>query len=171
MASARPTFRWALDDGVTGAAVDLCRDPRCARVERTLEADGGLVTPSMSLAAGAWYWRLRARANGQSGAATGPIWPLTVTARTADRAASWGHVTDVNSDGYADVITADVLSRITDGRVATSPTATEGGVPTGYFGSALAPAGGVNGDGCADGLGPPAASRSRVHPSLWVATG
>src|SRR6185503_6465734 len=92
----RPTLRFATAPGRGDARLELCRDPTCARVERTIDVRGGAHRPDAPLAAGRWYWRLR------DGAAVTPIWAFEVPARDAPVATCRLSWTDVNGDGRAD---------------------------------------------------------------------
>ncbi len=128
----------------------------------SVDATGSSVTPGSDLPAGIYYWRASTRTRGVSGTDFGPTWEFTVGARSAPVDTSWGSNLDVNRDGFADVVVgawgvdgdtgaafvylgnatrlatdAAIVLRGPDGRF-------------GQFGSSVASAGDVNGDGFAD---------------------
>ncbi len=155
----RPTLRWALSAGASGAHVDVCRDRACAVVEQSFDAAGTAAAPPAQLAPGVHFWRLSGRAGGGTGSATGPVWELRVGHRSATTDASWGTFPDLNGDGYADVVvgSGDALGHVyVYSGGSTGPTATPATTITGpdgaggYFGTSVASAGDVNGDGFTD---------------------
>jgi len=128
----------------------------------TLDAVGTSGAPLVDLPTGVVFWRLLPRMGGATGTGTSVTWQFTVGARTAPRDTSWGTIPDVNGDGLADVLVGAPNWNNVTGRVhtfhgrltglATTPTTTVDG-PDGErtnFGSAVASAGDVNGDGFSD---------------------
>ncbi len=160
--SQRPTLRWSLASGADGARVQICHDRACATVEQTLDATGTSTAPPTALAAGVHYWRLYGRNAGAVGAIASPTWEFTVGHRSAPVDTSWGSTADFNGDGYADVVVGAQRVMTFTGEayvymgsasgLATTPTTTfhnpDG--PGAFFGSTVASAGDVNGDGYAD---------------------
>jgi hypothetical protein len=161
--SQHPTFRWALAEGTDGAQVDVCRDRACSNVVTTFVANGTSGSPSSSLAAGLYFWRLHGVVNGEVGSNVSAVWEVTIGARSAPVDTSWGGGPDVNGDGYADMIVGAfgqgtavagsvyVYLGGADG-IATTPAVTlDAPAETDeWFGSSVVNAGDVNGDGYAD---------------------
>jgi hypothetical protein len=115
------------------------------------------VRPATALAAGWWFWRVRA--NG----ATSATWQFWVNRRDTPVDSRWGAALDVNGDGRTDL----AIGAYGTGRgralvyygaalatgVSSSPSRTYEGVmqtPSTLFGWSVASAGDVNGDGFAD---------------------
>ncbi len=116
--------------------------------------------PTAALPKGVLFWRAFGRSGGAIGQAASPTWQFTVGALSAPVDTSWGTTPDVNGDGYADVLVgapyANSVSVYLGGAagLGASPQITLKG-PTGsstntYFGTSVASAGDVNGDGYAD---------------------
>jgi hypothetical protein len=166
--SQRPTLRWSLAGGATGAHVTLCRNRALTTGCVSFDAVGASGTPAAAMSSpGVWYWQLAARVGTTTLAATSPTWEFTVGARTATTAdTSWGTTLDVNGDGFADLVvgamnapftTAAGLGRVHvylgGGGVLAATPATSLVAPVGVnasFGTSVASAGDVNGDGFAD---------------------
>ena len=179
----RPTLRWALPTGVTGARVVLCRDRALAAGCVTFDATGTAGSPAADLAPGVWYWGLRRLDGAAAGSATSPVWRLRVGAATAAGARPWGGDPDVNGDGLADVIDVVYTETGTELRVSLG---TPGGVrpstayaapldSTGFgIGFAFGFAGDVDGDGYGDAIvGAPRSETAYVYrggPSGLVAS-
>ncbi len=164
----RPTLRWVMPVGFAEAEVQLCRDRACSRILETLQVAGTSARPSADLPArSVVFWRLRARSTTGTLTGYGPTWLFHVPAHSARTGidTSFNPHFDVNGDGYDDVVVGapgaapggrrdagvarvylggasgiDALAQ----RVLEGPTAEE------QFGSAVAGAGDVNGDGYAD---------------------
>jgi len=104
--SQTPRLRWALGAGSDGVRVELCRERACATVVHRLDALGTSALTPMVLTPGAWFWR----AVGMQGAAAGvtysATWELFVGHRSALVNTAWGQTTDLNGDGYADLVFA-----------------------------------------------------------------
>ena len=159
--SQRPLFRW-LTGPADGAQVDVCHDRACTSVVTTFTASGQSGAPDAPLSPGVYFWRLRGTSNGQVGSLTSPVWEFFVGARSAPVNTSSGTVADVNGDGYADVLVgAPDYDGITGfvsvylggpgGLSTADPTMLTGGTgPLAGFGSSVASAGDVDGDGFAD---------------------
>ena len=103
--SRRPRLRWVLPAASDGARIDLCRDPGCVTVAQTLDATGTSVTPSDDLPAGVIFWRAHWRTNGAVPVlASTPTWRFRVPTRASAVDRTAGATTDVNGDGFADVV-------------------------------------------------------------------
>ena len=156
-----PTLKWALASGDDGAVVEICRDRACTESVVSFAATGSSGAPPAALAAGLYYWRLRGTFNGAVGKDTTPAWEFFVGARSAVLDTSWGTIVDPNGDGLADVLVgADQENKYTgaaylyladNGGLASPPITIASPAGTdGTFGSSVASAGDVNGDGYAD---------------------
>ncbi len=161
VSSQRPVLRWVLASGEDGAVVEICHDRACTQPVVSFAVSGTSGAPPAALAAGLYHWRLRGTRNGAVGTMTSPVWELFVGARNAPVNTSWGTTLDVNGDGLADVLVgAQQASNGTgavhvylagNGGLSSIPTtlASPAG-PSGFFGSSVASAGDMNGDGLAD---------------------
>jgi hypothetical protein len=161
--SQRPRLRWELANGEDGAQVEICRDRACTMALVTFVASGTSGTPPAPLGKGVYYWRLRGRANGLTGTPVSPTWELFIGARSAPIDSSFGTTLDVNEDGYADALIAAFATGAQGGvgsvylykggPMAPPSTPTTIDSPLGLgglFGTSVASAGDVNGDGFAD---------------------
>lgn len=165
--SQRPTLRWELATGSDGALVELCRDRAMSSgCLEPIAASGDRVRPP-PLAVGAWFWRVRGRAAGAAGEDVSHVWQFWVGWRSADGDVdtSWGSVTDLDGDGFADVVVGAPLTDVS-GRLAAGTASVHLGAPSGlstapmvviagpddggYSGWSVASAGDVNGDGYGD---------------------
>jgi hypothetical protein len=183
--SRRPTLRWSLVPGTTGAQVELCRDRACTTTLTTLTGATSAV-PTTDLPSGVVYWRLRGIVGADVGLVPGPTWELVVGARSAAIDTSFGSTADVDGDGYADVLVGASGANSATGAayeypgsaagVSTTPGFVVGG-PDGYggnYGESIASAGDVNGDGFADvivGAGNAASLRGRAYVYFGSAAG
>ncbi|MDB4927592.1 MAG: hypothetical protein JWM10_76 [Myxococcaceae bacterium] len=102
--SQRPTFRWALPAGTTGARVEVCADRCCTRVIQTLEAEGTTVRPTTALPPGVVYWRMFGRRAGATGSRASYTWEFGVRRRDTPVDSSWGTIRDFTGDGYDDML-------------------------------------------------------------------
>jgi hypothetical protein len=159
--SHRPTLRWQNATRAEGAVVELSRSRDFATIERVERATGDRVRSSADLAPGVWFWRLRGAGAAADGTRPSAVWWFRVGARSAPTDTSWGSELDVNGDGYADLAVGAPEADSGRGRVdvfyggpsgiASTPSATlRGAAPQDGFGSAVACAGDVNGDGYGD---------------------
>jgi hypothetical protein len=158
--SRRPTLHWVLPSGVTEATVDLCVDRACATpIGVPTTVTGTSYAPTTDLPIGVVYWRVHPF---KETAVVSPTWQFSVGALTAPVDTSWGTTLDVNGDGYADLVVGASGAKKDAGRVyvyagspaglsaAPSWTLTGPAGENGYFGTSVASAGDVNGDGYAD---------------------
>lgn len=101
----RPTLRWALPPSADGAVVELCHDRACARVIETLTVRGTSARPGTDLPAGrAVFWRARGRRGGEEGRTHSATWSFHVPARDAAVDTSFNPRSDINGDGFDDVV-------------------------------------------------------------------
>lgn len=163
--SRRPRFRWMLPAGTEGARVQVCRDRACTREVTTFDATGMSGMPSCDLPTGVLFWRLFGLARGTVDARPSATWEFSVGVRSAPVDTSWGTTLDVNGDGYADVIISNPRDA-GDGPYRGGGATVYLGEPAGLsstphrvlgvsgsldgFGSSVASAGDINGDGYAD---------------------
>lgn len=102
--SQRPRLRWELPPGVTGARVDLCRDPCCERPIASFDAEGDSGQPPEALPPGVVFWRARGRVGARVGRQVSFTWEMSVRHRSAPVDTAWGTLKDFNGDGFDDVI-------------------------------------------------------------------
>ncbi len=102
--SQRPSFRWALPEGTTGARVEVCADRCCTRVIQTLEAEGTTVRPTTALPPGVVYWRMFGRRAGVTGSRASYTWEFGVRRRDTPVDSSWGTIRDFTGDGFDDAL-------------------------------------------------------------------
>ncbi|MDB4927591.1 MAG: hypothetical protein JWM10_75 [Myxococcaceae bacterium] len=102
--SQRPSFRWVLPAGTTGARVEVCADRCCTRVITTLDAEGTTVRPTSALPPGVVYWRMFGRAAGQTGSRASYTWEFEVRRRDTPVDSSWGTIRDFTGDGFDDLM-------------------------------------------------------------------
>jgi hypothetical protein len=97
--SRRPTLRWSLPGGATGAHINLCRDRALTTGCVGFDAVGASGAPGSDLAAGVWYWALNLRTGSMTGTSSSPTWQFTVRVLpTLPTDTSWGTTLDVNGD-------------------------------------------------------------------------
>jgi hypothetical protein len=154
-------LQWSLPGGADGAHVEICADRTCNTSIATFDATGASARPPAPLPTGVVFWRLFGRSAGVLGTAPSATWQLTVGARSAVIDRSAGSTFDDNGDGFADLVVGapDASAAIGTVRVyrgslaavGAAPSATLTGTSAGdAFGTALASAGDVDGDGFTD---------------------
>jgi hypothetical protein len=160
--SQTPTFTWQLPTGVAGATLDICTSRACTSADSAYHA-GTSYKLAQALSPGVHYWRVRPE---MATTPASPVWQFTVGAISAGTVdTSWGTTLDVNGDGCADLAIGAGDDQLTGpGHVylyagSTSGFPTSNVVPTdtltgpsteSNFGSSVASAGDINGDGYAD---------------------
>jgi FG-GAP repeat/FG-GAP-like repeat len=160
----RPTLRWRVPPSATSSKLFVHQGSRggtLTSVTVTPASDGACSYASTTFTPGVYFWSVSVPVD--SGDVTSEIWEFTVgksTSATVD--SSSGTMLDVNGDGYADLAVGAPASDEYTGSVAvylggpgglgTSPATVLLGpaLGDGYFGTAVASAGDVNGDGYAD---------------------
>ncbi len=100
----RPTFQWALPEGVDGAEITLCADRACARVVERVDVLGDRHAPGADLLAGTVYWRLRPRTQTITGTAESAVWQTSTPTRSAPAASAWQRPPDYDGDGINDLL-------------------------------------------------------------------
>ena len=156
----RPQFRWALRGSADGARLQVCRDRTCATVVFQQDVTGTTFTPSMDLSTGILWWRVAARIGTTVNPTFAPPRSFVVAA-----AGPWtnGDGTDINGDGYSDLVTVTGQSynrvlvylgsasgiRSTPSQTVSGPTSQ---APNNSFGYGLAFVGDVDVDGYNDVL-------------------
>ena len=111
--SARPTFAWAPADTPEGALVQVCADPRCARVEAEWQTTEPRTRAPMDLSVGVHFWRVFPVRAGVVDRGDTQVWLFEVS--SAPRALPTA-VADIDGDGLRDAAT--VLTTTVDGRTA-----------------------------------------------------
>ncbi len=101
--SQRPTFRWVLPAGATGADIKLCRTANCDTPTQVIAAEGTSFRPPRALEPGVWFWRLRDRVHDLPGCRVGPLWEFFVRRHDAPIDTSEGITMDLDRDGFDDV--------------------------------------------------------------------
>ncbi len=181
--SGRPTFRWKLGEGSSGARVEICAERACTRVITTFDVRGSSGSPAQDLPPGVVFWRLRGMAGASVGSSTSVTWELTVRPGSAPVSLTWGAMSDGNGDGYGDVVAGDSdaftktqhVYVYLGGRSGPShaPSSVLGApAPQLSYASSVASAGDVDGDGFPELLvGSPAEGKVYVYaggPSGWA---
>ena len=158
--SRRPVFRWTNPaGGGDGARVQVCRDRACTMEVARFEATGTSASPSADLAPGVYFWRVFGRAGTSVGTtASSVVREIVIPARSAARNDAWGTYPDFNGDGIADALIAEQgRSRVmfypgSTGGLADAPAQTLSPIEVCGFGSDVATAGDVDGDGFVDAV-------------------
>jgi hypothetical protein len=157
----RPTVRFRLPAGASRAAVEFCRDRGCATVLATATAMDNRATPDVELPPGVVFWRVVA-----DGDLPGPVWWLRVPVRSASVSAFGPLTTDVDGDGYGDLVAGAPFLAMPGARLythlggpmgaRTPGQAVESPETDSLFGMVVVGVGDVNGDGYGDvGVGAP----------------
>ncbi|MFO0626623.1 MAG: FG-GAP-like repeat-containing protein [Polyangiales bacterium] len=166
----RPTLQWELPTGMDGAELTLCADRACTMIlEAPRRVVGTTARPLAPLpAGGVVFWRLRGAVGTTIGTRTSPVWlfhvPLVDNTGGVDT--SYHAHLDVNGDGLDDVAVGAILAspggRMNAGTVTvfhgsrgvgvtqTAARVLEGAAASDNFGTAVASAGDVDGDGFGD---------------------
>lgn len=157
--SQRPSFRWALPAGTTGARVEVCADRCCTRVITTLDAESTTVRPATALPPGVVYWRMFGRRAGLTGSRASYTWEFEVRRRDTPVDSSWGTIRDFTGDGYDDVLMLSEPFNFAEGTIPLNVAEGGPGGPraprllamlTVASSSGRVRVGDFNGDGCAD---------------------
>ena len=160
--SRRPTLRWSLPAGADGVHLQICGDRACSKVLATIDSSGSSGQPPADLPSGVVFWRAFGRSGDRVGQSSSATWEFVVGARTAPVDGSWGTIVDLNGDGFADVVVGAASANVGIGQVyiylgsaaglsAANPTVLSGqGMGNDFFGTSVASAGDVNGDGYGD---------------------
>lgn len=155
----RPTLRWVLPEGLDGAVVELCRDRACMQVIESIRAVGTTARPTMPLAPrSVVFWRLRGTVGMATSMNVSPTWLFHVPTMDASSGVdtSFNAHLDVNGDGFDDVavgsqrangFTGSVRVFLGSARELTPSRTLLGAGAFDEFGSGVAAAGDVNGDG------------------------
>lgn len=104
--SQRPTVRWALPAGLTGARVELCADRPCSRVLVRQEVADTSWRPAARLSPGVVFWRVQGLDAGGATMWTSATWYFQVRARDSAVDTAYGRTRDFNGDGYDDLVVA-----------------------------------------------------------------
>ena len=101
--SHRPTLEWILPPGVTGARVEICRDPCCTNPVTSFDAEGSQGRPAQALPPGVMFWRVRGKVGERVGRETSFTWEFGVRRRDTPTDTTAGVIHDFNGDGFDDV--------------------------------------------------------------------
>lgn len=99
----RPTMRWVPTANSTGSLVEVCRDRACTEVVLQAERTDDRFRPEGALAAGVYFWRVRARVGSEYSRKASATWEFVVRPRDTPVDTTIGRLNDYNGDGYADV--------------------------------------------------------------------
>jgi hypothetical protein len=151
----RPTLQWNLGAGSSVTIVELSRSRAFDVDVRRVEVEGETEVRLSALAAGVWFWRLRAATSRSEGVANSAVWWFRVGARDTPIDSFGGSSLDLDGDGLADIAVGGagrvvVVRGTTSGPDPMSARVLEGTVPGDDFGQSIASAGDVNGDGYGD---------------------
>jgi hypothetical protein len=160
-----PTLVWRLPRPGLRSRVEICVDRACRRVLATFVRRDASLRVDQPLPAGAVFWRVTALGLDGRRSAPSPTWELW-TSRLVFPApglagppadTTWGSVLDLDGDGFADLAISDPLSHergvlylYRGGPAGPPSTASQALSRRGNFGTTLASAGDVDGDGLAD---------------------
>ncbi len=166
--SPRPVVRWEVAPGTVGTQLQFSVNRQFTSLigSTSIDPSGASGHPDADLPAGVVFWRVVSMT--ASGPANSLIWSLNVRKRATGGqpvASSWGHVLDVNGDGYGDLaatapgvmVAGSQIGRIYvySGSAAGIPATATATTIDGLDGaltnlSLVASAGDVNGDGYGD---------------------
>ncbi len=185
----RPLFRWTNPAGANGATVEVCTDRACSTIAQTITAAGTVAAPVTSVVAPTaltpartYYWRARPMVGTTVDSATynSVVWLFHTPRSNRGTVQSSGrpHL-DVNADGYDDMAVAAPNASAGAGRVEVYLGGASGlsttvhrsltGAAGARFGTSVAPAGDVNGDGFGDlVVGAPGASSGSGAVTLYL---
>ena len=158
-----PTFEWKLAAGTDGAHLEVCTDRACTNKLHSADATGTTYTPPDLVSTGTLFWRLAGRIGNATGSSYSPIWEYQPLKRTASVKTAWGKISDINGDGFADIVVGDdnalnsaakgalfVHYGSSSGVAATAATTYSGDAAGGRFANVIALLGDVDGDGYSD---------------------
>ncbi|MEI8257485.1 MAG: VCBS repeat-containing protein, partial [Deltaproteobacteria bacterium] len=143
--------------GVDGSRLEVCADRACATVLQQVDFAGsvssGTAPTGLSPATHVYFWRMAGRIGTTSWTAFSPTWSFSVRQASSTTNSSWGAQTDLDLDGFADIsvgapgAVAVYLYRGGSAGPSAQVWATLSGAAGSSFGSSVASAGDVNGDG------------------------
>jgi hypothetical protein len=155
----KPTLTWLLPPGFTGAQVDVCADRACGNVLWTSPTVPGTsaapssVSVGLTLPTAITFWRVVTMDGAARSTLLGPTWEFqSAGAHGAPVMTSWPNFTDLNGDGFGDIVFAlnGIVSNVNGSASGilttgggTSETLCDSATPTVTVGD-------VNGDGFSD---------------------
>lgn len=107
----RPSLRWVLPPGVTGARVEICRDRNCTQVEEALTTTGVTARPTRELSVGVHFWRATAMEGSTIRREQSFTWEFRAPSQGVLNDVSTGSYFDLNGDGFGDVIVRNLDGR------------------------------------------------------------
>lgn len=162
VSSHRPTLRWEQPAGLDGATIELCASRDCSMVLQRAQLDRAMGSwrVERALGAGVYWWRVRGRVGSSEGVRTSATWEFVVSVRDRVTDTHWGTMTDVNGDGFGDLVVGDPQAMDDAGAFAVHRGSAVGplqpatwgamGMLAERMGASVGGAGDVNGDGFSD---------------------
>mgnify|MGYP002382207838 CR=1 FL=1 len=100
----RPTLRWALPSGSTGARIEICRDRACMHLDETLNVTGDHARPTAELSPGPHFWRAVALEGDTARTELSWTWMFHVGVVSTPSDYAAGVIADLNGDGYGELL-------------------------------------------------------------------
>ncbi|MFO0561213.1 MAG: FG-GAP-like repeat-containing protein [Polyangiales bacterium] len=150
----RPLFRVARGAPSDSVEIELSRTANFAAVDVRLSGVDS-AAPTTDLAPGVYFWRARGKVAMNTGTTYSRVWSVVIPTANPVSAVStsWLMGGDVNGDGRSDLLVGAPLSNsayVYFGNMGTTMTALARPAGSNGFGTSIAPAGDVNGDGIGD---------------------
>lgn len=117
----RPVLRWEAAQSGDGAAIELCRDRAMTMGCVRGQSSSNEWQPTMSMARGGWFWRVRGVRGGIEGTRPSAAWWFWISEGSSmQRATVASSIADVNGDGLADLVVRSIRAIAADGGTSVS---------------------------------------------------